>query len=106
LHCVKAGGASTELSQFYAEHVVVHAVIPILPDTHRGGHHLEHVLCHDTLVVTILADVSEPVERQIVCGGSDLANIRFQTNIRWCWRWRVVVMVVVAAAPLAQRVTS
>ena len=72
---------STETTQLYTEHLVVHSVISILPNAHRCGHHLEHVLCHDTLVLIIVADISERVERQIVYGGSDLPDIRFQTNI-------------------------
>ena len=54
------------MAHFYTEHFVVHSVISILPDTHRCGHHLEHVLCHDTLVLIIFANVSECVERQMV----------------------------------------
>ena len=72
-----------EAAHFYAEHVVVHSVIAILTDAYRYGHHLEHVLRHDAFVLTILADVSEGVERQIVCGGSHLPDIGFKTNIRF-----------------------
>src|SRR5690242_651254 len=74
---------SIEAEHFYADHVVVHSVIAILADAYRYGHHLEHVLRHDAFVQTVLADVSEGVERQIVCGGSHLADICFKTNIRW-----------------------
>ena len=77
---------SIEAEHFYAEHVVVHSVIAILADAYRYGHHLEHVLRHDAFVLTVLADVSEGVERQIVCGGSHLPDICFKTNIRG-WQW-------------------
>ena len=73
---------SIEAAHFYAEHVVVHSVIAIVTDAYRYWHHLEHVLRHDAFVLIILADISEGVERQIVCGGSHLPDIGFKTNIR------------------------
>ena len=74
---------SIEAAHFYTEHFVVHSVIAILMDAYRCRHHLEHVLRHDACVLTVLADVFEGVERQIVCGGSDAADMRFKTNVRW-----------------------
>ena len=74
---------SIEATHFYAEHVVVHSVIAIVTDAYRYWHHLEHVLRHDAFVLIILADISEGVERQIVCGGSHLPDIGFKTNIRF-----------------------
>ena len=41
----------------------------------RYGRRLGRVLRHDALIVIIFADVSEGVDRQIVCGGSHLPDI-------------------------------